>query len=117
MSAVETLAVTREIYTIIQDIAAELEQVKRDSKTTEVTLSRVIVGMTTALQIIKRASGGNEDVENMINMMQKAIQIANLLRMQMILLNAASGPWGLVFAGIGAIGTIFTMGDMVGSLA
>jgi hypothetical protein len=116
MSAQTTLATTREIYELVQQINAELDTVQVKGQRTDVTLSRVVITATAVLSLIKRMSGGNEDVDAFINVLLRLIHTANLLRTAMIAVNAASGPVGWVFAGVGIVASIFSVTDMVGTL-
>jgi hypothetical protein len=116
MSAQTTLATTREIYELVQQINAELDTVQVKGQRTDVTLSRVVITATAILGIVKRMSGGNEDVEQFITVLLRLIHVANMLRVAMIAVNAASGPPGWIFAGVGIIASIFTVTDMVGTL-
>lgn len=55
------------------------------------------------LGLVRRLTGGDENLEHAISLMQRAIAITNQLRLAMIALHAASGPvgWALALVGLG----------------
>jgi hypothetical protein len=109
------LAEAQQLYELLQLIDGKLDEVSAKARRTDLNVSRAITALSTALLLVRRLSG-DEDVDAAVTKLLRLIQTLNMLRTMMIAVNAASGPWGLLFAGIGAVGTIFTVGDMVGSL-
>jgi hypothetical protein len=109
------LAEARQLYELLQLVDGKLDQLEAKAQRTSLSVSRAIVGVTTMLQIVQRLSG-DEDLDAAIGKMIRLIQIANMLRTTMLVMTASAGPWGLLFAGISAIGTVFTAGDLIGSL-
>lgn len=58
-----------------------------------------------------------KDIDEVVSKMQRAIGVANQLRLAMIALNAASGPMGWALAGVGLLGSVVSMGTFAADLA
>lgn len=71
---------------------------------------RLLTVLFRALDLVERLSG-HENLNDAINEFQRAIVIANSLRLTLIALHAASGPVGWALALIGAAGTALTTGE------
>jgi hypothetical protein len=103
------------LFALLDEIEAELALLETQSVRTELRLNQVTAALYVGLHLLQRFTG-DEDVDAAIAKLLRLVQIINLTRTMLITLNAASGGWGLVFAGIGALGSVFTIGDLMGSV-
>ena len=66
-----------------------------------------------SLGLVRRLTGGDENLDRAISLMQRAIAITNQLRLAMIALHAASGPVGWGLAAIGIAESALTLNDFM----
>lgn len=60
-----------------------------------------------------RRMGLPENVTAVINQIQRLITVLRMLRVSLLMLQAATGPWGWIMGGMGLAVAGLTMGDML----
>jgi len=66
---------------------------------------------------LMRRMGLGEEINDALSRMQRAIMVANALRLAFIALNAASGPLGWALAGVGVAASVMSAGELLESEA
>jgi len=100
----------------IDEAREEIRQLKRELDDLKGTLSESISLLNNTISIMRQGGLLPGSIGEAISKMQRAIMVANQLRLAMIALTAASGPWGMALAGVGLLGTVITSASFAGDL-
>lgn len=87
----------------------------RDLQRLEHNLRAVSTAIYGAIGLLRRMGFG-ENVDAALLKIQQLISMANMLRLSLISLQAASGPLGWVMAGVGVMGSLATVGGFIEDL-
>lgn len=102
-----------ELRQLIDDISERLDTFETKMQKTNRTNREWLTLLTASMALTRRLTG-NENLDNAIFKMQRAILIANQLRMAMLAAHAASGPVGWALVGISVIATGLTAAETMG---
>jgi hypothetical protein len=109
------LSTVSEMRSELGSLTGKVDELEQKSSKTELTMRQEIRTLNLLLMLTKRATG-NESLDNAINIMQNAMQVALRLRMALIALTAASGPWGWLYAGANVAAAAIMTSDLVISI-
>lgn len=85
----------------------------------EINVRRLLATLNRAVHIVRRLGGGNEDLEMLMEMMNRSIRVANQLRLALYALQmarmSAGDPLAWAFAGTVVVSTAINVTDDFGS--
>jgi hypothetical protein len=110
-----SLAEARELYRLLQEINGVLDQTETKVKSANRSFNQILVAATAVVGTMRRMGLG-EEADAMIDKLQHILRLLLLVRTSMMVTAAAAGPLGWVIAGAGALTTIYTVDDIIGSL-
>jgi hypothetical protein len=110
-----SLVEARELYRLLQEINSVLDQTAIKVQRTNSNFNKILVAATAVLGTMRRMGLG-EEADAVIDKLQEILRLLLLVRTSMMVTAAAAGPLGWVIAGAGALNTIYTVDDIIGSL-
>lgn len=112
MSSSVTMGEARELYGTLQECANLLDRIESKSRLTEREVAAVLTVLTATLGLLRRANLGEEHNE-IIMKIQKIVTLLIVLKTQFAATYATMGPLGWALAGVGAMGVVFTIDDVM----
>lgn len=103
MSLMETQQIMRdlqEIMVMLNGVTTKTEKIAADIpkiRETEISLKQQVKIIDTTLMALQTATG-NKTIDGGLQKVQQLIMLFMRLRMVMLAMSAASGPWGLAYA-------------------
>lgn len=106
---------------LIQEIRREVELIKQlltdlEPKTKATTrVLREEIGVLTAIMALSRKMFGSDEYGRILANIQRTIATILLMKRTYEMAMASMGPFGMALAAISAVGTAYSIGDIVGS--
>jgi len=104
----DELSSVTELKNELNTITSQINTLSEKSDKTTLSLREEVRTLNMATMMLQR-SFGNENVDVVMNKLQSLIALAMRTRMALYALEAASGPWGWLYAGV-SIGAVAVMG-------